>query len=53
MKPLPAALKVWMDCRRIDSVVIMVREDALRQLADGGPGAGEGSGAMEGGLRYE
>lgn len=33
MKPLAAALKVWMD--RIDSVVIMTREDALRQLVDG------------------
>lgn len=37
MKPLAAALKVRMD--RIDSVVIMTREDALRRLADGGWGA--------------
>lgn len=42
MKPLAAALKVWMD--RIDSVVIMTREDAPRRLNDGGRGAHAGEG---------
>lgn len=36
MQPLKAAFTVWMDCRCIDRVVTMVREDGGWRVGSGG-----------------